>query len=51
VTPAAAFAVGGSRAPHAVRIALASPPPDVLARALDTLAVLARSAPEDASVE
>jgi DNA-binding transcriptional MocR family regulator len=51
VTPAAAFAVGGSRAPHAVRIALASPPPDVLARALDTLAALARSAPEDASVE
>ncbi|MBR7673701.1 aminotransferase-like domain-containing protein [Streptomyces daliensis] len=51
VTPAAAFAVGDSRAPHAVRVGLASPPPDVLARALGTLAGLARSGPEDAVVE
>lgn len=51
VTPAAAFAAGGLRAPHAVRLALASPPPDVLARALDTLAALARSGPEQACAE
>ncbi|SFK98347.1 PLP-dependent aminotransferase family protein [Streptomyces pini] len=51
VTPAAAFAADGLRAPHAVRLALASPPPDVLARALDTLAALARSGPEQACAE
>ncbi|WKX68684.1 PLP-dependent aminotransferase family protein [Streptomyces sp. XD-27] len=48
VTPAAAFVVGSGRAPGAVRIGLASPPPDVLGAALDTLAALARSTPEDA---
>ncbi|GAB2605977.1 PLP-dependent aminotransferase family protein [Streptomyces capparidis] len=48
VTPGAAFAVGSPRAPHAVRIGLASPPPAVLARALRTLAALARRGPEDA---
>ena len=51
VTPAAAFAVGDSRAPGAVRLGLASPPPEVLDRALRTLAALARSAPEDLVTE
>lgn len=51
VTPAAAFAVGTGRAPHAVRLALAAPPRELLAGALDTLAALARQAPEDANVE
>ncbi|KAA9154195.1 PLP-dependent aminotransferase family protein [Amycolatopsis acidicola] len=51
VTPAAAFAVGSGRAPSAVRLALASPPVEVLAGALDVLAGLARSSPEDAGVE
>lgn len=46
VVPAGAFAVG-PRTPAAVRLALASPPPDVLAHALTTLARLARSAPEE----
>jgi DNA-binding transcriptional MocR family regulator len=46
VVPATAFTVG-TRAPAAVRLALATPPPDVLARALTTLAGLARSAPQD----
>ena len=46
VTPAAAFVAGAGRAPHAVRVGLASPPPDVLAQALDALARLARSSPE-----
>jgi DNA-binding transcriptional MocR family regulator len=47
VVPAAAFTVGGNHAPNAVRLGLASPPPDVLSQALGTLAGLARSAPED----
>ncbi|WP_395105780.1 PLP-dependent aminotransferase family protein [Actinomadura sp. SCN-SB] len=52
VTPGAAFMVGpgprgDGRTPGAVRIGLASPPPGVLADALDTLARLARSSPED----
>ncbi|GAA2209942.1 PLP-dependent aminotransferase family protein [Nonomuraea monospora] len=51
VTPAAAFAVGRGSAPNAVRLGLASPPPDVLARALTTLADLARVAPEDLAAE
>ncbi|MFJ8817501.1 aminotransferase-like domain-containing protein [Amycolatopsis thermoflava] len=51
VTPAAAFAVSPGRAPTAVRLALASPGIDVLAGALDTLAVLARSSPEDSGIE
>ena len=49
VTPAAAFAVGQSRAPNAVRLALSAPPPEVLATTLDTLATLARTRPEDVS--
>ncbi|MFD3455525.1 PLP-dependent aminotransferase family protein [Streptomyces sp. NPDC058691] len=51
VTPAAAFAAGRGSAPHAVRIGLASPSPQVLGRALDTLAVIAKGAPEDNSAE
>ncbi|MDQ0379015.1 aminotransferase-like domain-containing protein [Amycolatopsis thermophila] len=60
VTPAAAFAVRPGRAPNAVRpgrapnavrLALASPPADVLAGALQTLATLARSSPEDSGIE
>lgn len=51
VTPAAAFAVGRNSAPNAVRLGLASPPPDVLTRALSTLADLARAAPEDLVAE
>ncbi|NGO82237.1 PLP-dependent aminotransferase family protein [Streptomyces sp. 196(2019)] len=47
VTPAAAFAVGRHRGPHAIRLGLASPSGQTLSRALATLADLARSAPED----
>ncbi|WP_037606105.1 aminotransferase-like domain-containing protein [Streptacidiphilus rugosus] len=46
VTPAAAYAVSPRSAPNAVRVGLASPPPEVLTRALTTLAEIARSAPE-----
>jgi DNA-binding transcriptional MocR family regulator len=48
VVRAAAFTVDGSHAPAAVRVGLATPPRDVLAQALGTLADLARTAPEDA---
>ncbi len=51
VTPAAAFAVGPGRAPNAVRLAVSAPPVDVLESALDTLARLARSRPEDSTVD
>ncbi|APU14745.1 MULTISPECIES: PLP-dependent aminotransferase family protein [Actinoalloteichus] len=51
VTPAAAFVVGTARAPGAVRLALGSPPPETLARALDVLAGLARGTTEDVGVE
>ncbi|GAB3875121.1 PLP-dependent aminotransferase family protein [Kibdelosporangium lantanae] len=44
LTPAAAFAVVPGHAPNAVRLALSSPPVDVLAGALDTLAALAGKA-------
>ncbi|WP_326571094.1 PLP-dependent aminotransferase family protein [Actinacidiphila glaucinigra] len=47
VTPAAAFAAGRGGAPHAVRIGLASPSPQVLGDALDVLARIARGGPED----
>ncbi|PRX48635.1 DNA-binding transcriptional MocR family regulator [Prauserella shujinwangii] len=47
VTPAGAFAVGSGRAPNAVRLALATPPPATLASALRTLAGLARAEPHD----
>ncbi|QMV24415.1 aminotransferase class I/II-fold pyridoxal phosphate-dependent enzyme [Streptomyces sp. SCUT-3] len=51
VTPAAAFSVGRRRVPEAVRLGLASPPADVLSRALATLADLARSSPEDLAAD
>ncbi|WP_049569870.1 PLP-dependent aminotransferase family protein [Streptomyces sp. SBT349] len=51
VAPAAAFTVGAGHAPHAVRLALGNPPHGVLADALDTLATLARGAPEEAMPE
>ncbi|MFF8383837.1 PLP-dependent aminotransferase family protein [Streptomyces kanasensis] len=47
VTPASAFVSDPRRTPDAVRLGLASPPPDTLARALTTLAGLARTTPED----
>jgi DNA-binding transcriptional MocR family regulator len=51
VTPAAAFAVGQSRAPNAVRLALSAPPPEVLDSTVDTLAKLAHTRPEDSTVD
>ncbi len=51
VTPAAAFAIVPGHAPNAVRLALASPPLPVLSAALDSLAALARSTPEDERAE
>lgn len=51
VTPAAAFAVTPGRAPNAVRLAVSAPPTTTLPTALDTLARLARSTPEDAAVD
>jgi DNA-binding transcriptional MocR family regulator len=51
ITPAAAFTVGSAHAPNAVRLALASPGIDVLTSALDTLAALARRAPDDLGPE
>jgi DNA-binding transcriptional MocR family regulator len=50
VSPGAAFAVTPGQSPNAVRLAL-TPPADVLAKALDTLAALAATGPEDAEVE
>jgi len=51
VTPAAAFTIGPAHAPNAIRLALASPTIDTLTTALDTLATLARRAPEDTGPE
>ncbi|MEQ4208900.1 PLP-dependent aminotransferase family protein [Actinopolymorpha sp. B9G3] len=51
VTPAGSFTVSAGHVPNAVRLALASPPRDVLATALDTLAQLAGHAPEDSGLE
>ncbi|WP_433469691.1 PLP-dependent aminotransferase family protein [Spirillospora sp. CA-128828] len=51
VTPAAAFVVGNSAAPRAVRFGLASPPPEALARALDVLAEIAAAGPDDTTVD
>ncbi|MEU8520769.1 PLP-dependent aminotransferase family protein [Streptomyces sp. NBC_01216] len=45
VTPGSAFAVGAAAAPDAVRIGLASPPPEVLDAALARLAALAATRP------
>ncbi|MEZ0070477.1 DNA-binding transcriptional MocR family regulator [Streptacidiphilus sp. MAP12-20] len=47
VTPAAAYAVSPRSAPNAIRLGLASPPLPVLTQSLDTLARIARSAPEE----
>jgi DNA-binding transcriptional MocR family regulator len=49
VVPASAFAVSAGHAPHAVRLALASPTLDTLDVALTTLANLARSEPRTPS--
>lgn len=51
VSPAASFTIGSGRAPNAVRLALASPPRDVLATALDTLAALAHQTPDSTGVD
>lgn len=51
VSPAGSFTVSAGHVPNAVRLALASPPPDVLATALEALAQLARRAPEDTDLE
>ncbi len=51
VTPAAAFAVGTSHAPNAVRLALGSPALPALDAALTTLAALASGAPGDDGIE
>ncbi|WP_312866487.1 aminotransferase-like domain-containing protein [Streptomyces boluensis] len=45
VTPGAAFTVGATTAPDLVRVGLASPPQDVLAAALRTLAEVAADGP------
>ncbi|WNI19274.1 PLP-dependent aminotransferase family protein [Actinacidiphila sp. ITFR-21] len=49
VTPAASFAVLPHRTPNAVRLGLASPPPQVLRQTLAALAALARTDPDDVS--
>ncbi|GAA4226276.1 PLP-dependent aminotransferase family protein [Actinomadura meridiana] len=51
VTPAAAFTAGTAAAPRAVRVGLASPPLETLARALDVLAEIAAGSPEDVPVD
>ncbi|MBL8671197.1 MAG: PLP-dependent aminotransferase family protein [Alphaproteobacteria bacterium] len=51
VAPASAFAVSPGYAPNAVRLALASPPIDVLAVALGALRRLALGDPADSGVE
>ncbi|MGD3110023.1 PLP-dependent aminotransferase family protein [Streptomyces sp. YGL11-2] len=51
VTPSGAFTVGTGHAPNAVRLALASPPLDVLAEALDVLAELGRGTAEAGGAE
>ncbi|WP_232668668.1 aminotransferase-like domain-containing protein [Pseudonocardia sp. TRM90224] len=51
ITPAAAFTPGTGHAPNAVRVALSVPPIPVLVAALDTLAELARGAPDADGLE
>ncbi|MEV5749412.1 PLP-dependent aminotransferase family protein [Actinoallomurus sp. NPDC052308] len=51
VTPGAAFTVVVAQAPNAVRLALSAPPIGTLAAALETLAALARGAPDDVEIE
>lgn len=47
VVPAAAFTTDAHHAPNAVRLGLVTPHPEVLAKALTTLAALARSTHDD----
>lgn len=51
VAPAPAFAVGPGHAPNAIRVALASPPLDILADSLRQLNALAESSPSQAALE
>src|SRR5215472_1509908 len=51
VAPAAAFTVASGHAPNAVRVALGSPPPDVLAGALRRLSSLVRLGPSNGNLE
>ena len=51
VAPATAFAVGPGHAPNAIRVALASPPLDILAESLRQLNALAESTPERSVLE
>ncbi|MFV2179494.1 PLP-dependent aminotransferase family protein [Actinomadura sp. LOL_011] len=51
VTPGAAFVAGTGAAPRAVRLALASPPLDGLARALGVLAEIAAGGPDGSPVD
>ncbi|OWJ65422.1 GntR family transcriptional regulator [Inquilinus limosus] len=51
LTPGPAYAVGPGHAPAGVRLALASPAPDVLREAVETLARLARSEPDQIAVD
>jgi DNA-binding transcriptional MocR family regulator len=51
VTPASAFTVNAGHAPNAVRLALASPPGDVLKDALQVLRRVALAGPEQGAVE
>ena len=51
LTPGPAYAIGPGHAPAAVRLALASPTPEVLREALETLARLARTEPDQIAVD
>ncbi|MGK9232721.1 PLP-dependent aminotransferase family protein [Inquilinus limosus] len=51
LTPGPAYAAGPGHAPAAVRLALASPPHEVLREALATLARLARTDPDQIAVD
>jgi len=51
LTPGPAYAIGPGHAPAGVRLALASPPPDVLREALSALARLARTEPDQTAVD
>ncbi|WP_433003749.1 PLP-dependent aminotransferase family protein [Kribbella sp. CA-294648] len=51
VTPAAAFTVGPGQAPNAIRLALASPPIEILDQALQALVELAKSNPDETDHE
>lgn len=51
LTPGPAYAIGPGHAPAGVRLALASPAPEVLREAVETLARLARSEPDQIAVD